>query len=325
MAGQVPLIEILGYWLGIFLTLSILSFLYKDNPFYKFAEHLFIGVSIGYVITQQYYDTLEPKLFSRLRGEDWFVALIPLALFMMLFAKTLSDRWSWMGRYPLAFVVAFYAALEVNALAQSDLGKQMDAAMQDLDPELINLNDASPAALAGLPGIGPDTAAVIAEVREQQPIQNVPQLADLPQLSPDQQLAIKSNLVALTGAAGTTPFARDWFQIFSRVLLLLGLLASLIYFYFSIEQKGPVGKISRFGVWILMIGFGASFGYTVQGRLALAIGRAVDVLGKDKDPALAERIQGPLVAIISIVIIIVGIVIWELRVRKRSREAPAES
>ena len=31
-----------------FLTLSIMSFLYKDNPFYKFAEHLFVGVSAAF-------------------------------------------------------------------------------------------------------------------------------------------------------------------------------------------------------------------------------------------------------------------------------------
>jgi len=35
----------IGTWVAAFLTLSIFSFLYKDNPFYKFAEHLMVGVS----------------------------------------------------------------------------------------------------------------------------------------------------------------------------------------------------------------------------------------------------------------------------------------
>ena len=30
------------------LTLAILTFLYRDNPIYKMAESLLIGVSIGY-------------------------------------------------------------------------------------------------------------------------------------------------------------------------------------------------------------------------------------------------------------------------------------
>ena len=46
--------DVIGYWIAIFLTICILSYLYKDNPFYKFAEHLFIGVSLGYVIGLDY-------------------------------------------------------------------------------------------------------------------------------------------------------------------------------------------------------------------------------------------------------------------------------
>ena len=40
--------DILGAWIAVFLTLAIFSFLYKDNAFYKIAEHLFVGVSAGY-------------------------------------------------------------------------------------------------------------------------------------------------------------------------------------------------------------------------------------------------------------------------------------
>src|SRR5262245_26382732 len=47
-AGMTP--DVVGTWLAALLTLCIFSFLYKDNPFYKFAEHLFVGVSAGYYI-----------------------------------------------------------------------------------------------------------------------------------------------------------------------------------------------------------------------------------------------------------------------------------
>ena len=43
--------EIIGIWMSVFLTLCIFSFLYKDNPFYKAAEHIFVGVSAGYIFT----------------------------------------------------------------------------------------------------------------------------------------------------------------------------------------------------------------------------------------------------------------------------------
>src|SRR5258705_13726520 len=96
-------IDIVGFWLGIFLTFCILSFLYKDNPFYKFAEHVFVGTSIGYIALQQYYDVLKPKLVDRLGEHDW-LALVPCLLVAAMFIKALSKRWAWVGRYPVAFV-----------------------------------------------------------------------------------------------------------------------------------------------------------------------------------------------------------------------------
>jgi hypothetical protein len=126
----------------------------------------------------------------------------------------------------------------------------------------------------------------------------------------------RGGIVGLDGQAAVGGGERNWFGTASQLLMLLGLIASLVYFYFSMEHRGLVGKVSRFGVWILMIGFGASFGYTVQGRLSLAIGRALDVLGRDKDPLHAQQIHGAYVALASIVILVVGLLVWELARRR---------
>lgn len=61
----------------------------------------------------------------------------------------------------------------------------------------------------------------------------------------------------------------DPWKSFENLLLVVSVLACLVYFFFSIEHKGAVGGISRFGIWILMITFGAMFGMTVMGRIAL--------------------------------------------------------
>ena len=45
--------ETLGIWIAAALTFCIFSFLYKDNPFYKFAEHLFVGLAAGYGLVIQ--------------------------------------------------------------------------------------------------------------------------------------------------------------------------------------------------------------------------------------------------------------------------------
>jgi len=73
-----------------------------------------------------------------------------------------------------------------------------------------------------------------------------------------------------------------------------------------------------------MIGFGASFGYTVQGRIALAIGRAQDVMGTRLPQREADQIQGPWAALVCVAIIIAGIAIWEVR-EKRGAAAKAGS
>lgn len=323
MPELVSTADIFGYWLGIFLTFCILSFLYKDNPFYKFAEHLFIGVSIGYIIIEQYFSTLHPFLVEKLAAGVW-LAIVPLALCLMMFAKAVSKSFAWLSRYPLAFFVALYAGFAIKTV-QADLGAQMKLSMQDLDAEKVNINTAPEEQLSQLPGITPPVAKKIVDRRAQAPFHKVDDIGQL-DLTPGQRELLDAErgpLIGLDAKAAAGDGEKDLFRIFSQVLLLLGLLSSLIYFYFSIEQKGAVGKVARFGVWILMIGFGASFGYTVQGRLSLAIGRAMDVLGKDKDPVLADRIHGPLVAIVSIAIIVAGILLWELRLRRVSAKSPA--
>lgn len=59
--------------LGAFLTLATFSFLYKDNPFYKLAEHLVVGVSAGYFVIIVWHGTMVPNLFQKLADGDWFL------------------------------------------------------------------------------------------------------------------------------------------------------------------------------------------------------------------------------------------------------------
>ncbi|MDX9859170.1 MAG: hypothetical protein RBT76_15400 [candidate division Zixibacteria bacterium] len=56
-------------------------------------------------------------------------------------------------------------------------------------------------------------------------------------------------------------------------IVVIGVIATLIYFYFSHEHKGALGVTAKVGIWFIMISFGAHFGYTVMGRVSLLIGR----------------------------------------------------
>lgn len=62
-------------------------------------------------------------------------------------------------------------------------------------------------------------------------------------------------------------------QLIGNAVIIVGVLTVLIYFFFSSPNKGPLKLISRIGIYFLMLSFGASFGYTVMGRISLLIGR----------------------------------------------------
>jgi hypothetical protein len=76
--------------------------------------------------------------------------------------------------------------------------------------------------------------------------------------------------------------SRAWAEAFNsldRLVIIVGVLSVLFYFFFSLEHKGAVGAISRLGIIFLMVAFGASFGYTVMARESLVVGRFQFLLG----------------------------------------------
>jgi hypothetical protein len=61
----------------------------------------------------------------------------------------------------------------------------------------------------------------------------------------------------------------DFWLSLRNIGLIASLLAAMTYFFFSVEHKGAVGRVARVGIWVLMITFGASFAFTVMGRITL--------------------------------------------------------
>jgi hypothetical protein len=73
-------------------------------------------------------------------------------------------------------------------------------------------------------------------------------------------------------ADATNLKAGGWGLVWGLVTFV-GVLTTLSYFFFSREHKGALKYSARVGIWFIMIGFGASFGNTVMGRISLLIGR----------------------------------------------------
>jgi len=187
---------VIGIWIAAFLTLCIFSFLYRDNPFYRFAEHVFVGSSVAYLLIQTWYFTIYPKLVLPVLKEGFaqnYLLLIPTILGIMILTRWFPNlrRISWI---PISFTVGVGVGLAITGSIQGIL---------------------------------------------------IPQL--------------KATIVPIN----------SW----NIVIMIIGVVTTISYFYFSAEHRGILGVSAKMGTIFIMIFFGATFGYTVMARISLLIGR----------------------------------------------------
>jgi hypothetical protein len=90
----------------------------------------------------------------------------------------------------------------------------------------------------------------------------------------------------------------------NTLLVLIGVVSVLFYFFFSIEHTGVVHRVARIGIYFLMVSFGAAFGYTVMARMSLLIGR-FDELIQYASPGYGYA------TLVLLAVVIAGLVLWE--------------
>jgi len=96
--------------------------------------------------------------------------------------------------------------------------------------------------------------------------------------SGDMALQIHASLIPVFEPTAVTKFSTNpnvtnFLGIFDNPLFTIGLICVLFYFFFSIEHKGGYRHVALVGTTLLMIGFGAGYGYTVMTRIALLFDR----------------------------------------------------
>ncbi|MEW5795932.1 MAG: hypothetical protein AB1772_06180 [Candidatus Zixiibacteriota bacterium] len=191
--------ELFQVWLVALVTLALFSFMYRDNPVYRVAEHIFAGLTAGYQVGLIWDTIIVQQLWNPMLGGEWW-KFVPGVLGVLMFSR-LSGKWSWVSRTSLAFVMGTTAGIFLISELHGRVLPQMQDTMLPLD---------------GGDGFGATLLSVI---------------------------------------------------------VVLGVLSTLIYFYFSKEHIGTLGAAAKLGIWFIMISFGAHFGYTVMGRVSLLIGR----------------------------------------------------
>lgn len=193
--------NLIGTWLAATLTIAILSFLYRDNPLYKLAEHLYVGISAGFWVIYTWSFDVKPMLVDRFlqaSGVEKWILVIPAVLGIIMLSRWIP-KYAWISRIPISFTVGIGAGLGITASIQGFILPQIQATLLPLNT--IN-----------------------------------------------------------------------------NIIIVIGFITTIFYFYFSREHKGFLGTSSRLGIIFIMVAFGASFGYTVMARISLLIGRVYFLL-----------------------------------------------
>ncbi len=129
------MIELIGGLIAFLLTLMILSYLLGDNPFFRFATHLFIGVTAGYVAVVALYNVILPQLlFPFLDGSHNLTTYLMLIASILLLFK-LSPRLSRVGNGIMAFLVGVGAAVAIGGAILGTIFPQIGASVQLFDAQ----------------------------------------------------------------------------------------------------------------------------------------------------------------------------------------------
>ncbi len=238
-----------GAWLATGLSLCIYSFLYRDNPFFKLGEHIFVGASVGYLLVITYHEVMLKKLAVPLIEQHEWRLVMPLILGLLLLARFLP-RLAWTSRLTFAFILGVSSGVAIPRLLSSFVLQQVQGTLK-------------PLVAVGPAGVGFG-------------------LAEL-----------------------------------NTVLILIGVVSVLVYFFFSVEHTGNVRRVAWVGSCFLMISFGAAFGYTVMARMSLLIGRFDELI-------LYATPEYGYATIVLLGLVTGGLVWWQRRVRQAETKTPPD-
>ena len=134
MEANVSLDLITGIVAFLF-TLFIFSYLIGDNPLFRLAVYIFVGISAGYVAAVAYRQVLWPDLFFPLFTgtlAQRALLVIPLILSALLLTKV-SPRLNSMGMPAMALLVGVSAAVAVGGAVTGTLMPQAGATINLFD------------------------------------------------------------------------------------------------------------------------------------------------------------------------------------------------
>lgn len=115
----------MGVWIASLATLAIMSFAYKDNPFYRLVENLYVGVSAGHALVLGWGNIRDLGYTPMIKKGQWSL-LIPIVLGILLYTRYYKPA-AWISRIPIAFMMGIGTGLAISGTIGSQIVTQVKA------------------------------------------------------------------------------------------------------------------------------------------------------------------------------------------------------
>jgi hypothetical protein len=127
-------------------TLLLYSFLYKDNPLFKFGEHVYVGIATAYVFGQIWFqvlygDLIRPVFYPEADDVGNTLHLIIPTILGLLMLTRFSRTYAWLSKYAFAFFVGLGAGFTIPRYLSSYVLGQIEPSLAPLSwsAEGVNL------------------------------------------------------------------------------------------------------------------------------------------------------------------------------------------
>ena len=111
-------------FVGAVATIGLYTILYRENKFYRFFEHLFLGLASGWALVALWTETLKSLWWDKLVGataSDGNSAAMGYWIYIMLLPigamgyTVFSKKHNWMSRIPIGIILGLYSGQQFNA------------------------------------------------------------------------------------------------------------------------------------------------------------------------------------------------------------------
>ncbi len=97
-------------WTGALFTLAVFSYLYAENPAWRIAEHIYVGMTAAYTVAYQFHNTIKPTIMEDMLVDGSWGMLIPMIVGLLIYTRYFPSV-SFLQRYPLSLWVGYGAGL----------------------------------------------------------------------------------------------------------------------------------------------------------------------------------------------------------------------